>query len=96
MDRVLENKEVHMLKPLSQRVVLQKIKEEEKAAGGLLIAGQSKTPQNVASVVAVAADVDVVAVGQTVVFEVDAALAVTHEGGDYFIVNLENIVAIVE
>lgn len=84
-----------MLQPMSQRIVLEKVKEEEKKVGGLLLPTQTKVSDNMAKVVAVAEDVTQVAVGDTVVYETYEALAVEHEGNDYLIVRLEHVVAIV-
>lgn len=85
-----------MLKPLSNRLVLQQVKEEEKKAGGLLLTSSSKVNDNMATVVAVADDVKTVKVGDVVVFEPFSALTITDDGIDYTVVKLEQVVAIVE
>lgn len=85
-----------MIKPLSQRVVLTKIKEEEKKVGSLLLPGSSKVAENVAKVVAVSEDVTQVKVNDTVVFEQFDSLTLEHDGQDYIVVKVENIAAIIE
>lgn len=83
-----------MLKPLSKRVVLELIKEEEKKVGSLLLPGSAKVDENIAKVVAVATDVESVSVGEVVVFEQFAGLSVSHDGQDFIVIKEEHLVAV--
>ncbi|MBS4749828.1 co-chaperone GroES [Granulicatella sp. zg-ZJ] len=85
-----------MLKPLSNRVVLQFEKEEEKKVGSFLLPNSAKPAENMAKVVAVAKDVEDVKVGDMVVFEAFASEKVAHNGEEYIVVKVENLVAIVD
>lgn len=85
-----------MLKPLSNRVVLQLAKkEEEKSAGGLLLTTSVKEQDNVATVVAVANDITEINVGDKVVFDTFSTTKVTQNNEDFFIIKAENILAII-
>lgn len=85
-----------MLKPLSNRVVLEYVKEEEKKVGSLLLPGSSAINENIARVVAVASDVTDVKVGDDVVFEKFAGMTVESNSKEYIVIKVENLVAIVE
>ncbi|MBF0780107.1 MULTISPECIES: co-chaperone GroES [unclassified Granulicatella] len=85
-----------MLKPLSNRVVLEYVREEEKKVGSLLLPGSSSVNENIARVVAVASDVTDVKVGDDVVFEKFAGMTVESAGKEYIVVKVENLVAVVE
>lgn len=85
-----------MLKPLSNRVVLEYVKEEEKKVGSLLLPGSSTVNENIARVVAVATDVTDVKIGDDVVFEKFAGMTVENSGKEYIVIKVENLVAVVE
>lgn len=86
-----------MLKPLSNRVVLQLAKkEEEKSAGGLLLTTSVKEQDNVATVVAVADDVTDVKVGEKVVFDTFSTTKISQNNEEFLIIKLENILAVVD
>lgn len=94
-----------MLKPLSDRVVIEVAKEEEKTIGGIVLASAAQEKPQTGNVVAVGegrvlengtkvpADVKV---GDTVMFEKYAGTEVKYKGNDYLIVSGKDIIAIVE
>lgn len=85
-----------MIKPLSKRVVLQQVKEEEKKVGGLLLPNSAKNAENLAKVISVADDVTTIQVNDTVIFEQFECLSIDHNGESFIIIKEENIVAIVQ
>ncbi|MBS4762219.1 co-chaperone GroES [Carnobacteriaceae bacterium zg-ZUI252] len=85
-----------MIKPLSKRVVLQPVKEEEKKVGGLLLPGSAKVNDNMAKVIAVADDVSAIQVNDTVIFEQFEGLSIEQDGEAFIIIKEDNIVAIVQ
>lgn len=94
-----------MLKPLSDRVVIEVAKEEEKTVGGIVLASAAQEKPQTGNVIAVGegrvlengtkvpADVKV---GDTVMFEKYSRTEVKYEGNDYLIVSGKDIIAIVE
>ncbi|EOH98917.1 chaperonin [Enterococcus moraviensis ATCC BAA-383] len=94
-----------MLKPLSDRVVIEVAKEEEKTVGGIVLASAAQEKPQTGNVIAVGegrvldngtkvpADVKV---GDTVMFEKYSGTEVKYEGNDYLIVSGKDIIAIVE
>ena len=94
-----------MLKPLSNRVVIEVAKEEEVTAGGLVLTSASKEKPQTGIVVAVGAGRVAengalvpmsVKVGDQVLFEKYAGSEVKYEGKEYLIFNENDIIAIVE
>lgn len=85
-----------MIQPLSKRVVLQHVKEEEKKIGGLLLPGNAKIAENVAKVVAIADDITTIQVNDTVIFEQFEGLSIEHNGETFIIIKEENVVAIIQ
>jgi len=94
-----------VLKPLSDRVVIEVAKEEEKTVGGIVLASAAQEKPQTGNVIAVGegrvlengtkvpADVKV---GDTVMFEKYSGTEVKYEGNDYLIVSGKDIIAIVE
>ena len=94
-----------MLKPLSNRVILEIVKEEQKSAGGLVLPDSAKEKPQMAKVIAVGEGrvlengqkVEVgVKTGDTVFFEKYAGSEVKYEGTDYLVVKESDIIAVVE
>lgn len=85
-----------MIKPLSKRVVLQRVKEEEKKVGGLLLPNSAKNAENIAKVITIADDITTIQVNDTVIFEQFEGLSIEHNGETFIIIKEENIVAIVQ
>ncbi|MGX7328014.1 co-chaperone GroES [Enterococcus bulliens] len=94
-----------MLKPLSDRVLIEVSKEEETTASGFVLASAAKEKPQTGTVIAVGegrlldngevAPVPV-KVGDTVLFEKYAGSEVKYEGTEYMIFSAKDIVAIVE
>lgn len=94
-----------MLKPLSNRVILEVTKEEEKTTSGFVLPDSAKEKPQTAKVVAVGegrlldngqrAEVSV-KVGDTVFFEKYAGSEVKFEDNEYLVVKDTDIIAIVE
>ena len=94
-----------MLKPLSNRVILEIVKEEQKSAGGLVLPDSAKEKPQMAKVIAVGEgrileNGQKVAVGvkegETVFFEKYAGSEVKYEGTEYLVVKESDIIAVVE
>lgn len=94
-----------MLKPLSNRVVIEVAQEEEVTAGGLVLTSASKEKPQTGIIVAVGsgrvADNGTVIpmsvkVGEQVLFEKYAGSEVKYEGKEYLIFNENDIIAVVE
>ncbi|WP_028274007.1 co-chaperone GroES [Atopococcus tabaci] len=94
-----------MLKPLSNRVILDVTKEEEKTVSGIVLPDSAKEKPQTAKVVAVGegrlldngqrAEVSVKE-GDVVLFEKYAGTEVKYDGKEYLVVKDTNIIAIVE
>lgn len=89
-----------MLKPLLKRVVLKSKEVEEKTAGGLVLPSSAQKEDNqIGEIVAIGSDIDekdVVKVGDTVVYKPYSATKVDQDGEEFYIVDHEDILAIVE
>jgi chaperonin GroES len=93
-----------MLKPLGNRVVIERIEEEEKTASGIIVPDSAKEKPQQGRVVAVgkgrvtdngsviALDVKV---DDKVVFQKYAGTELKHEGKDYLILREDDILAII-
>lgn len=94
-----------MLKPLSNRVILEVTEEEEKTVSGIVLPDSAKEKPQTAKVVAVGegrlldngqlAKVTVKE-GDVVLFEKYAGSEVKYEGNEYLVVKDTDIIAIVE
>lgn len=94
-----------MLKPLSNRVILDVTKEEEKTVSGIVLPDSAKEKPQTAKVVAVGegrlldngqrAEVSVKE-GDVVLFEKYAGTEVKYDGKEYLVVKDTDIIAIVE
>lgn len=93
-----------MLKPLGDRVVVRLEKVEEQTVGGLVLAGGSKEETRQAVVVAVGEGIRTltgeliapsVVVGQSVLLDKHAGVAIKHDGEDLLIVREADMLAIV-
>lgn len=94
-----------MLKPLSDRVVIKVLQEEEVTAGGLVLTSAAKERPQTGTVVAVGPGHLLengtraalsVKENDKVLFEKYAGADVKHEGKDYLIVHEKDIIAIVD
>lgn len=93
-----------MIKPLLDRVVLEKVEHEKKTASGIILMDAGKEKPSLAKVIAVGPgkteDGKLVAVpvnvGDTVIYKQYATTEVKFEGKDYLICEAKDILAIVE
>ncbi|MBR7926740.1 co-chaperone GroES [Aerococcaceae bacterium zg-ZUI334] len=88
-----------MLKPLGKRVLLSLKPVEQVSAGGLVLASAAKEDTAVGTVIAVGhtvTDEDVVKVGDSVVVSNFSGTKVQHEGKDYLVVELGEVLAVIE
>lgn len=93
-----------MLKPLSDRVVIKMIENEETTKSGIILTGNSNEKPQIAEVVEVGPGKEVdgklgkmlVKKGDKVVVNKYAGTEVKYEGIDYIIVKQEDILAIAE
>lgn len=83
------------LTPLSNRVILQIEKVKEEKIGSLLLPTAANQKDYVATVVAVATDVENIKAGDRVIFETFAGLTVEDGGEEFIIIKSENILAII-
>ncbi|MBD3950060.1 co-chaperone GroES [Tuanshanicoccus lijuaniae] len=87
-----------MLKPLGKRVLLSLNPVEQVSAGGLVLASAAKEDPSVGTVVAVGhlvTEEDVVKVGDSVVVSNFGGTKVQHEGKDYLVVELDEVLAVI-
>ncbi len=85
------------IKPLGERVVIQRFEAEEKTASGIVLTGQAKEQPQFAKVVAVGdAENMTVKVGDKVIFKQYAGTEIKLDGELFIVLDLENILGIVE
>ena len=85
-----------LLKPLHDRVAVERIVEEAKSSGGILLTGSAVEKPDTAMVVAVGHKVREVLVGDKVLLGRFAGQSVVHEGRDLLLICEADIVAILE
>lgn len=94
-----------VLKPLSDRVIIEVSQEEEKSIGGIVLASAAKEKPQTGTVIAVGdgSTLDngtkipvAVKPGDVVMFEKYSGTEVKYEGKDYLIVAGKDLIAIVE
>ncbi len=83
------------IQPLADRVVLQQIESEEVTASGFILPDSAKEKAEKAKVMAVGADVKLVKVGDTVLYNTYNS-PTKHDGEEYIIVKEEDILATVK
>lgn len=93
-----------MLKPLGDRVIIERVEEEEKTASGIIVPESAKEKPQQGRVVAVgkgrvADNGSVIALdvkeNDKVVFQKYAGTELKHEGKDYLILREDDILAII-
>lgn len=88
------------IKPLGDRVVLEKSEIQEKTASGFLLTGNAKEQPPTAKVVAVGPGTDKVTmevkVGDTVIISQYGGTIIKYMGAEYLILSQKDILAIVE
>lgn len=93
-----------MIKPLLDRVVLEKVESEKKTASGIILTDVSKEKPSLAKVVAVGPGkvddgklIEVpVKVGDTVIYKQYATTEVKYENKEYLICESKDILAVIE
>ena len=86
-----------MLKPLGKRLVIEVAPAEEKSLGGLILSSAAQEKQETGTVLAVSKEVasaGEVAVGDRVVFESYAGVTVKQDGQEYFVIELDHVLAV--
>lgn len=84
------------LKPLGKRVVLSPTQIEETTKGGIILPGaSSKKESNIAEVIALGDDVTTLKSGDRVVFDKYKTTIIKEDDKEYFIIDLEDVLAIV-
>ncbi len=93
------------IKPLGNRVLVQRVEEKETTKGGLFLPDSAKQKQETAKVIAIGSgsktkdgkDIPIpVAVGDTILMDKYAGQEVTLDDEDYIIVRADDIIAIVK
>lgn len=91
---------IDMIKPLYDRILLETIQEESTTLSGIILP-ESKDKPTIARVVAVGEfgdneTVNQVKVGDHVIYKKYSAFELKHDGQDYLIIELKDILALVE
>lgn len=81
------------IKPLADRVVLQKITATETTASGIILPDSAKEKPDIALVVAIGKDVKEIKVQEKVVYSKYAGTEIKINGQEYLIVKEEDILA---
>lgn len=86
------------LKPLGERVVLQKIEVESKTKSGIILPDEAKEKPQYAEIVSIGDKVDnkSIKVGSKVVYKKYSGTDIELEGKEFIIIELEDVLAIVE
>lgn len=85
------------IKPLHNRVLLEMIEEPDTVNGGVIqIMESSKEAPQKAKVLAVASDVEIVQVGQTVLIGKYSGTTIKYDGVPYTMINSKDIMAVLE
>lgn len=91
------------LKPLGDRVVIQRVEVEEKTESGIVLTGSAKEQPQIAEVLALGTGIleddkkkEQLKVGDQVVFSEYAGTKVKLDGEEYTILNLTDVLAVVE
>ena len=84
------------LNPLGDRVVIKRIEAEEKTKSGIVLPGQAKEQPNIAEVMAIGPQVLGFCVGDQVMFSKYAGVEVKHQGTDYIIMSVLDVLSVVE
>ena len=86
------------VKPLADRVLVKQEKSETKSAGGIIIPDTAQEKTQIATVVDVGDDKDVIKVkaGQKVMYDKYAGTQVKISGEDHLILKMADILAVIE
>ena len=83
------------IKPLGERVLVKMDKVEEKTAGGIFIPQTAQEKTQIAVVEAIGEDVKTIKVGQKILHDKYAGTQVKMDNGEYLILNIKDVLAIV-
>lgn len=85
------------IRPIGERVVIQRLEHDQKTASGIVIPGASKEKPQIAQVLEVPNQDDLkVKVGDKVIYKQYSGTEVNIDDTEYIVIDLENILAIVE
>ncbi len=92
-----------MIKPLGDRVVIQKVEVEDKTKSGIILTGSAKEEPQVAEVIALGTGVttddeykDEIKVGDRVMFSKYGGAEVEVEGEEYTILKIADVLAVLD
>jgi len=81
-------------KPLGKRVLVKRLEEENTTSSGIIIPDNAKEKPSQGEVVAVSAEVDILACGDKVIFGKYAGNEISLGGDKYLVINIEDIFGI--
>lgn len=84
------------IRPLGDRVVIQRIEAEEKTKSGIVLPGQAKEQPQIAEVLAVANDEMDVKIGDKVIFSKFSGTDIKIDGNEYIVVKVEDLLAVIK
>lgn len=86
------------IRPLADRLVLEKIAKEEKTVSGIIMPNDNKDQSNLALVVAISDELtDIsVKVGDKVLYSEFAVTPINGEDKEYLVIRYEDILAVIE
>lgn len=83
-----------MIKPIKNRVLVLRDEHEEKTEGGIIIPGKKEVPTGTGIVVAIGNEVDVVEVGQKVLFRKTDGHDLKVDGKEHVVLTDENLMGV--
>lgn len=89
------------IKPLGDRILIEKVEAEEKTAGGIVLPTSAQEQPSIANVIAISEEIqnekkDLLRVGDKVIFSKFSGTEVKNEGKTYLIVKWPDILAVVK
>lgn len=91
------------IKPIGDRVLIEKVEAEEKTAGGIVLPSSAQEQPSIANVIEISEEIKndekkkgIINVGDKVIFSKFAGTEVKNEGKTYLIVKWPDILAVVK
>ena len=84
------------IKPLKERVLVERKPQEEKTAGGIYIPDTAKEKMQEGTIVAVGPEVKDLKAGDKVLFENYSGTEIERDGKEYLILNLKDVLAVMD
>lgn len=91
------------IKPLGDRILIEKVEAEEKTAGGIVLPTSAQEQPSIANVIAISEEIqndekkkDLLHVGDKVIFSKFSGTEVKNEGKTYLIVKWPDILAVIK